>query len=169
MRRHIQSLAYFTLKLALRLCRASGLSNPRGLAADAAGDIRWLAPTPTPTQAPAPTTLRIPLVALGPDSLDAITPAPTPGPDATRAPDTSPRPQVRVSFRCDTTRSTVVADIIFPDNNLITWTEAVPDFTRLSVASAKRTLLRDLRDYCDRDCLITITNSNTHPAPAPIG
>jgi hypothetical protein len=36
-----QNIAYACLKLSLRLCRASGLLNPKGLAMDAAGDIRW--------------------------------------------------------------------------------------------------------------------------------
>jgi hypothetical protein len=37
----MQKIAYLALKLALRLCRASGLHNPKGLAMDAAGDIGW--------------------------------------------------------------------------------------------------------------------------------
>lgn len=36
-----QNFAYWTLKLSLRICRRSGLLNPKGLAMDAAGDIRW--------------------------------------------------------------------------------------------------------------------------------
>lgn len=37
----MKKIAYFTLKLSLRLCRFSGMTNPKGLAMDAAGDIRW--------------------------------------------------------------------------------------------------------------------------------
>ncbi len=37
----MQRLAYFCLKAAFRLCRRSGLHNPKGLAMDAAGDIGW--------------------------------------------------------------------------------------------------------------------------------
>lgn len=47
------SLAYSLLKLSLRLCRFSGLSNPRGLALDAAGDIGWSSSSPrTPSPSP---------------------------------------------------------------------------------------------------------------------
>ncbi len=38
----MQRFAYFCLKCSLRLCRYAGLHNPKGLAMDAAGDIRWL-------------------------------------------------------------------------------------------------------------------------------
>lgn len=41
MRKYAQRLAYWSLKQSLRLCRASGLCNPKGLAMDAAGDIKW--------------------------------------------------------------------------------------------------------------------------------
>jgi hypothetical protein len=38
----LQRIAYWSLKVALKLCRRSGLHNPKGLVLDAAGDIGWL-------------------------------------------------------------------------------------------------------------------------------
>ena len=37
----MKRIAYEVLKLALRMCRAAGMHNPKGLALDAAGDINW--------------------------------------------------------------------------------------------------------------------------------
>jgi len=150
----LQAFAYFTLKLALRLCRLSGLHNPRGLALDAAGDIKWTAPNAQTHPAPNPD---IPLVALGPDSLDTLpSSAPASIPDARTNAATPDIPNPQVSFNFNKESQLVWATINWDGKNWDNWKEQVFDSCPHSIRKARNQLLADIRSYCDRDARIII-------------